>query len=157
MSGLSRAVGGIAVGVVLLVGISWFDADQLWYAQRQADAGINSAGYSLLWALGALAMSGSVLLMGALAWWSRSLVLGVVYVIVGTIFVLTPVLVFNSVAMPEWLSQGFPGLLSISSPLDAGITIGAGMLISGVIALWAWARTRRGAAASEPASTPASA
>jgi O-antigen ligase len=48
MSGLSRAVGGIAVGVVLLVGISWFDADQFWYAQRQADAGINSAGYSLL-------------------------------------------------------------------------------------------------------------
>ena len=81
MSSLSRAVGSIAVGLVLLLGLTWFDADPLWYAQRQAGANFNSAGYSVMWALGALAMSGSVLLMGALAWRSHSLLLGLVYAI----------------------------------------------------------------------------
>lgn len=155
MSSMSRAVAAIAVGLVLLLGLTWFDADPLWYAQRQATAHIDSAGYSLLWALGALAMSGSVLLMGALAWRSRSVLLGIVYVIVGAIFVVTPVLVFNSVALPDWLSQGFPGLLSIDSPLDAGVTVGGGMFLAGLVALWAWWRDRRSTATSGPTPVPA--
>ena len=155
MSSLSRAVGSIAVGLVLLLGLTWFDADPLWYAQRQAGANFNSAGYSVMWALGALAMSGSVLLMGALAWRSHSLLLGLVYVIIGAVFVLTPVLVLNSVALPDWLAQGFPGLLSTSSPLNAGTTLGAGMFIAGLVALWAWWRDRRSTATSGPTPVPA--
>jgi hypothetical protein len=155
MSSMSRAVAAIAIGLVLLLGLTWFDADPLWYAQRQAGANFNSAGYSLMWALGALAVSGSVLLIGALAWRSRSLLLGAVYVIVGAVFVLTPVLVLNSVALPDWLAQGFPGLLSTSSPLNAGTTVGAGMFIAGLMALWTWARGRRGARTSGPTPLPA--
>lgn len=155
MSSMSRSVGGIALGVILLLGLTWFDADPLWYAQRQAGTNFDNAGYSLLWALGALAMSGSVLLIGALAWRSRSILLGVVYVIVGALFVVTPVLVLNSVVMPDWLAEGFPGLLSTSSPLRAGTTVGAGMFVAGLVALWTWARDRRAARTSGTASAPA--
>jgi hypothetical protein len=79
-----------------------------------------------------------VLLLGALAWWVHSLIVGTVYVVVGAIFVISPlILLSNPAGLPSWINQTLGNLfVSTNGPMGVGITLGSGMLIAGVISIW---------------------
>jgi hypothetical protein len=111
--------------------------------------------------LGWLAAQASVLLLGVLAWRSRSVLVGVAYVVPGAFLAFLPAIVWRFAAeingsppvlpkpIANWVSQFY---FSSNGPLGAVQLIGAGMLVIGLLVLGRAARDRSVAPVAEDGS-----
>jgi len=137
----------LAAAAIVLVIAAWFDTTVMLEARRQAASTFDSSGIAAMAVVGSLMIAGSVLLVGALAWRATSLAVGLVYVVVGGFFVALPWLVWNlstgindvPAVLPEPIAVALWNIYySTTGALNAGGTIGAAMLIAGIVALARW-------------------
>ena len=144
MSGSRRAAIPIVVAGAVLLLAGWLDGSVVRDIQAQAGAAFDPSGIVLAMSLGSLAVAGSVLLLGALAWRSRSALVGAAYALVGAFFAFQPVIVWRFAAqindtppvLPEPIAQAISQIYFWSDgPLDAVGTIGAGMMVAGIAVL----------------------
>jgi hypothetical protein len=129
----------VAVGVLLVM--AWFDTMVVVEAGQRAQAIFDSGQAMPLWSLGLFAISGSVLLLGMLAWRSRSTAVGAIYLVVGGFFALLPWILISLASSRNDVPPALPEPLAIAvgdvyvasvGPLKAVLVIGAGMAIAGV-------------------------
>lgn len=115
----------------------WFDSVFLADIRRNAQADFDSASYSLSFVVGAIGLAASVMVLAALAWWSRSSMVGIGYLLAGTPLLLAPVLFLNiGSALPVGLMNGLADLsLATSGPMSAGIVLGAASVLAGIVAV----------------------
>ena len=143
MSRSGQVVVALLVGGAILVGMTWFDSGVLAAERAKAQANSDIGSFAAWWSLGALSLAAAVLSLGALAWWSRSAIVGVVFVVLGALFAAIPVIVlWPSAPAPDFLDSLFLGM----GPMNAIILVGATMLIAGVAAIWRDLSLRRAAA-----------
>ena len=151
MSRVGRTVMTLVVAAIALVIVAWFDNTLMGDAQQQVQARADVAGLGLMSALGSLLVAGFVLVLGVLAWRSASVVVGLVYVVVGAFFAAQLWLWWNvasagSDVLPEALAVPLRNLFHTSTGGSASLndvaTIGGAMLIAGVVALARWWRVR---------------
>lgn len=150
MSSMARKLAALA-GVALVLAIAtWFDATLMREARVQAAATFDSRGLAAMFAAGSLLVAGSVLLVGVLAWRVPSIVVGLAYAILGGLFTTLPWLVWSLAAgindrppvLPAPLAAAVSAIYTgTQGPLNAVGTIGAAMMIAGVVALL---RSQRG-------------
>lgn len=149
MTKTSRAILAVVVGLGLLAVMAWFDAVVLLEAQQRGRATFDSGQASLLFALGAFAIAGSVLVVMRLALDAGSVAVGVIYLFVGGFFALLWWIVStfatyrNDVPplLPDTLASAVANVwISTTGPLYAVSVVGAGMAIAGVAAI---VRSRR--------------
>jgi hypothetical protein len=164
VSKTGKALVALAAAAIALVIMAWFDNTFLRDALREAQSTFNAASVSPLFVLGSLLTAGAVLLVGALAWRAASVIVGLVYVVVGGFFAALPWLVLSLASatgdaapvLPDSLASAVTSIwLSTTGQLNAVATIGAGMLLAGIAALVRWWRGR--AAAASRAEIPAQA
>lgn len=149
MTKTSRAILAVVVGLGLLAVMAWFDAVVLLEAQQRGRATFDSGHASLLFALGAFAIAGSVLVVMRLALDAGSVAVGVIYLFVGAFFALLWWIVStfatyrNDVPplLPDALASAVANVwISTTGPLYAVSVLGAGMAIAGVAVI---VRSRR--------------
>lgn len=151
----------LAAAAIVLVIAAWFDTTVMRDVQQQALTGDPSP-EAMMTVLEALLVAGSVLLLGVLAWRSASVVVGIVYGIVGSFFMAQLWIWWNlaregSDVLPEAVALALRNLFfwaTGGSPLNDIATIGAGMLIAGLAALARWWRVRAVAAGSAEVMDP---
>ncbi len=140
MSRSGQVVVALLVGAAILVGMTWFDSGVLAAERAKAQANSDIGSFAAWWSLGALALAAAVLSLGALAWWSRSAVVGAVFVVLGVLFASIPIVVLRPAApAPDFLDSLFLGM----GPMNAIILLGATMLVAGVAAIWRDVQGRR--------------
>lgn len=145
MSPRTRGIVAVGIATVVFFALTWLDAAVMARGRGNAMATFNMGSYMWLAALGALAIAAAAILFAGLAWWSRSLVASVVFVVAGALEMLVQPVVFTFTG--EW----FLGLnyaltwwvTTTSGPLNAAATLGAALVVAGVIGLYRWAFTRR--------------
>jgi hypothetical protein len=134
----------IAAAALVLAATAWFDAVVLRDAVRDAQASFDGTGAAALLAVGSILVAASVIVLAALAWRSASRAVGIGYVVVGAFFAalswVAPVLASgrNGAApvLPEVIASAVWSLwLNAAGELNAVSTVGAGMLIAGVVVL----------------------
>ena len=147
----------VAAGVLWLAG--WLDGTVMRDIGRQAAASFDNTGLELAYSLGAVAVAGSVLLLGVLAWRSHSALVGAAYILVGAFFAFMPVIVFPFAAQINGAPPLLPGPIadavgqiyfSSYGPLNAIATVGAGMFVVGLLAVGRSIRARMVGRAAEP-------
>lgn len=129
----SVMVAVIPAGIVL-VGLGWFDSVVL---------GSGDDAPAVLVSLGALLVAVCVLLLGAIGWASRSRIVGVIYVVAGSVIALLPVITHvvgtvpagGTLLLPESLTWPVLMLRIGAGPLEAVTVAGAAMAISGAAGL----------------------
>ncbi len=151
MSRTGRVLVALAGAALVLVIATWFDSTFMREALRQAQANFDTTGFTAMTALGSLLVAGSVLLVGTLAWRAASVAVGLAYVVVGGFFMALPWLVWNLAATTNGVPPILPEALALvlgniyrstTGPLNAVGTIGAAMLIVGLVTLARWWRGR---------------
>jgi hypothetical protein len=157
------------VGAALVIAIAtWFDTVFLNEAIARARPTFDMSGIGVMISAGAMLVAGSVLLVGVLAWRAASVVVGIVYAVVGAFIVGLPWVVMNLAfgindappVLPEPLSVVLADIYFriADGSLNAVGTIGAAMLIAGMAALVRWQRDRvaanRGIETLAPAAGP---
>lgn len=150
MSKSGRALVALAVAAIVLVVAVWYDAGVLAEAELRGKATFDTGSTMILVSLGSFLVAGSVLLLARLAWNSRSMAVGVIYLVAGAFFAFLP-WTFTSFTtyrndvpplLPDPLAKVLGDLyLAAVGPLNAVVIIGAGMAIGGVAAM---AGSRRG-------------
>jgi Flp pilus assembly protein TadB len=155
----------LAGAVLILVTTVWFDNTVMRGAAQSAQATFGQSGLGVMIAAWSMMIAGSVLLVGLLAWRAPSVVVGIAYAVVGGFLVALPWIVstfatqVNDVppVLPEPLLSVVSEIsfLTRGSSMNAVGTIGAAMLIAGVVALVRWQRDRVGASGSIEAVSPA--
>lgn len=153
----------LAGAALILVIATWFDGfvrDTV----RHGQATFDMSGVGVVIAAGSMLVAGSVLLVAVLAWRAASVVVGIAYAVVGGFFMMLPWIAWNLITqvndVPPVLPE--PLLTAVSEIyfrmgsglLNAVTTIGAAMLIAGVVALVRWQQDR-GLAKSSEAMPPA--
>jgi hypothetical protein len=132
------ALGAAAVALPVL---AWLDGTVMRSVQRYASANFDIGPAAVVSALVSLAVAGTVLLLALLAWRSRSSVVGLAYVVVGTFFTFITWVLFTLAAgrngappaLPEPIATAISRLYVDSvGPLNAVIIVGAGMLLIGI-------------------------
>ncbi len=140
----ARIIPALVVGGLALVVLTWFDHAFLVGAQTDAFRSFTGGNYGELESFGTIAVAGCVMLVGVLAWWSCSLLVGIAYAVVGAYFALQMTLLTN-------------GFLSLDNyyagPINAAATVGAGMILAGLLAVYRWQITRH-AGGAQPADAP---
>ncbi len=165
MSRTGRTLVALAGAVLVLVVATWFDNTFMRDAVRHAQANFDMSGVGSVMAVGSMLVAGSVLLVGVLAWRAASVVVGVVYAVVGGFLVMLPWIVWNFATgvndTPPVLPEPLLTVVSEiyfrtgSGSLNAVGTIGAAMLIAGIVALVRWQRDRAAAKGGVEAKSPA--
>jgi hypothetical protein len=159
MSKAGRAAVAILVAAVVLWLAGWLDGTVMRDIGRQAAASFDNTGLELAYSLGAVAVAGSVLLLGVLAWRSHSALVGAAYILVGAFFAFMPVIVFPFAAQINGAPPLLPGPIadavgqiyfSSYGPLNAIATVGAGMFVVGLLAVGRSIRARMVGRAAEP-------
>ena len=129
-----------AAGILVLAG--WLDGQVFVEIRRQEAASFDPG--QLAWTLpvGYLAVAAGVLAVTGLALWSRSLLVGVAYMLVGTFFAFLFTIVWQFSAeingappvLPRPVAQlvGNLDAWGAQGPLNAWSVIGAGMLLAGL-------------------------
>jgi len=143
MSKTASSLAALAAAAIGLVVAAWFDGTVINDARRQAAAEFSFGNIGGLLTLGSIAVAGGCLLIGWLGVRAVALV-GLAYALVGGFFALLPWLVLNLGASTD----GMPGVIpeAIASPLtevylrtlgplNAVGTLGAAMLIAGLIGI----------------------
>ena len=148
VGGSAPALAALAVAGIVLVVVAWFDSTVMREVQQQARAADLSL-LPMMIPLEALLVAGSVLLLGALAWRSASLAVGLAYAVVGGFFAAQLWIWWNlagegSRVLPEAVAVALRNLFywSTGGSLNDVATIGAGMLIAGLATLARWWRVR---------------
>jgi hypothetical protein len=153
----------LAAGAALYVG-GWFDGTVMRDIQHQEEASFDPNGLTLALSLGSLAVAGAVLLLGALAWRSRSTLVGATYSSVGALVAFLPVIVWRFAAeindhapvLPKPIADEISQIYFWSSgPLNAMGIIGAGMLVAGILVIGRSFRGRVASPVAEPPTEPA--
>jgi hypothetical protein len=160
MSKAGRAAVAILVAAAVLWLAGWLDGTVMRDIGRQAAASFDNTGLELAYSLGAVAVAGGVLLLGVLAWRSRSALVGAVYLVVGGYFAFMPVINWWGVVQINGAPPVLPGpiadavgqiFFSSFGPLNAIATVGAGMFVVGLLVVGGSLRARiRGRRATEP-------
>jgi hypothetical protein len=141
MSKTGRTLLALVGAAVVLVVMAWFDSTVMTGRVRDAAATFDPTVMTTALALGSLLVAGAVLLVATLAWWARSAIVSLAYVIVGGFFVLLPWIVWtlavqeNDVppVLPEPLAVAVSNVhLSTTGPLYAVGTVGAAMVIAAI-------------------------
>jgi hypothetical protein len=153
----------VVAAVVLLVA-QWFDASVLADANHRANATFDVGPvFDLTPVAHLLTAAGVVALVGA-AWWSRSLLVGLGYAVVGGFLVFLPALFWTfatrvngsptlapqAIARPigDWYSMVSTG------PIGSLFTLGGAMFLAGLAVIWAALRSSGQAAVQAPATAP---
>ena len=165
MSKTGRTFVALAGAALILVITVWFDNTVMRGAVQSAKATFGQSGLGAMIAVWSMVIAGSVLLVGVLAWRAASVVAGIAYAVAGGFLVTLPWIVstfathVNDVppVLPEPLLSVVSEIsfLTRGSSMNAVGTIGAAMLIAGVVALVRWERDRVGANGSIEALSPA--
>ncbi len=146
MSKSGRAVIAIVVAGAVTSLAAWVDGSVMQYIGDLSSRGFHPTGNLLRLAisLGSLAVAGSVLLLGVLAWRSHSALVGASYTLVGAFFAFLPVILYQFVAhsdvnlpvLPQPIADAVREIyLWSNGPLNADGMIGAGMLVVGILVL----------------------
>jgi hypothetical protein len=161
MSKARRGAIPILVAGPVLYLAGWLDGSVIRDVQRQTGATFDPSGLALALSLGSLAVAGSVLLLGVLAWRSHLALVGVVYALVGAFFAFLLVINWRFAAqindtppvLPEPIALAVNQIYFWSAgPLNAVETIGAGMMIVGLLVLGRTFRDRSVDQEAEPLS-----
>jgi hypothetical protein len=145
MSSRTRGIVAVVVAAVVFFALAWVDAAVLARGRDQALATFSMGSYLWVAALGTLAVAGSAILFAGLAWWSRSFVASVVFLLAGAAEMLVQPLVFTfagdwllglNIALSWWI-------INTDGPLNAALFLGAALIVAGLIGLYRWATTRR--------------
>jgi hypothetical protein len=153
MSKLGRVVIPILAAGAALYIAGWFDGTVMHQIQTEAGRAYDPNPLMLAISIGSLAVAGSVLLLGALAWLARSTLVGAIYTTVGALVAFLPVIVWRFAAqindsppfLPQPIANEIDQIYSWSSgPLNAMGMIGAGMFVAGILVI---ARSYRGRSA----------
>jgi hypothetical protein len=132
--------------------------------QSQAGWSFDPNDFTVAFSLGSLAVAGSVLLLGALAWRSRSVLVGAIYSAVGAIVAFLPVIVWrfaaqingNPPVLPKPIADGVSqNYFWSNGPLNAMGMIGAAMLVAGILVIGRSIRGRSASLVAEPLTEPA--
>jgi hypothetical protein len=141
MSGTGKTLAALAGAPILLAIAAWFDTVFLRDALRDAAATFDHSGSSAVLVLGCLLVAGSALTVWILAWRARSVAVGLTYAIVGGFLAALPwIVLVQTNDMPPILPEPILTVVSeffvrTSGSLNAVGTIGAAMLIAGVLTL----------------------
>ncbi len=163
MSKADRPVIAVVTGGAALYAGGWFDGQVMTEIQRQAGTSYDVNGLALAFSLGSLAVAGAVLLLGVLAWRSRSMLVGVTYSSVGTVVAFLPVITWRFAAqingnpplLPKPIADEVSQIFVWSNgPLNAMGMIGAGMLVAGILVIGRSFRGRSGRPVTEPLAEP---
>jgi hypothetical protein len=142
MSKAGRAAVAILVVAGVLFVAGWFDGTVMRDIRQQEAATFDPTGLSLAFAFGAVAVAGGVLLLSVLAWRSHSALVGAAYVFVGAFFAFLPVLAWRFAAQINGAPPVLPGPIAdavgqiyfwSNGPLNAVATVGAGVLLVGLL------------------------
>ena len=153
MSKAGRTALALVAAAVVLIVMAWFDATVVRDAIRRGSANFDSSQSTLTESLGMILIAGAVLLLASLAWRSRSVVVGVVYALVGTFFAFllwvwtNPAGTHNDVppVLPDPLVAAVSNIVMAGvGPLNAVGIVGGGMLIAGVAVITWSLRERTG-------------
>ena len=151
MSKAGRAAVAILAAAAVLWLAGWLDGTVMRDIQSQAAASFDETGLELAYSLGAVAVAGSVLLLGVLAWRSRSALVGAVYLVVGGYFAFMPLINWWGVVQINGAPPLLPGPIASAmgqiyfssfGPLNAIATVGAGMFVVGLLVIGRALRAR---------------
>ena len=143
MSRTTSSLAALVVAGIALAAAAWFDGTVINEARRQAAAEFSFGNIGVLLSLGSIAVAGGCLLV---AWFGvrAAVLVGLAYAVVGGFFALMPWLVYNLGAVnndvPGVIPEAIAGPISqlylrTLGPLNAVGTIGAAMLIAGLVAM----------------------
>ncbi len=161
MSKAGRAAVAILVAAGVLWLAVWFDGTVMRDIRQQEAATFDPTGLSLAYSLGAVAVAGGVLLLAVLAWRSHSALVVAAYVFVGAFFAFLPVLAWRFATQINGAPPVFPGPIAdavgqiyfwSAGPLNAVATVGAGMLLVGLLVIGRALRARMVGRRAEPLS-----
>jgi hypothetical protein len=152
---------------VVLFLAGWFDGTVIRNIQGQSSATYDLTGFSLAMSFGSFAVAGSVLLLGVLAWRAQLAPIGAAYALVGGFLAFLPLIIWlfsvqtfstpaaaavitASDTLPPIVQAAGQIYFSAFGPLNAIETIGAGMLVVGLLVLGRTFRDRSVEPAAEP-------
>ena len=160
MSKSGRAAIAILVAGAVLFLAAWFDSRFLGDIQQQADATFDPTGTLLARSFGSVVVVSALLLLGFLAWRSRSALVGAAYVLVGGFFAFQMVIFWGLATQRGNTPPVLPGpIVDVlgqinawsSGPTNAVGTIGAGMFVVGLLVVGRSFRARSAGRMAEPA------
>jgi hypothetical protein len=162
---LKRSLVAALIAAAVLLVAHWFDAGVLVDAQRQAGYTFDPAPLMDLMVVAHVLTAAGAVALALVAWRSRSVLVGVGYVLVGGFLVCLPALVWalavsvNGAAplapapiattMDQWFTVLATGVTG------AVFTIAGGMLLSGLALIWSVFQDRRSTESALPATGPA--
>jgi hypothetical protein len=159
---LGRTIAAIVGAGILLVIAGWLDTVVLVGIKRSSESSFDIAAFVWSQSFGFLAIAGAVLAVGVLGLLARSLLVGVVYALVGALLVFLGPIVWLGAAsingadpiLPEPITTLVNNLYFYGEqgPLNAVAIIGAGMLLVGIVSISDGIR-HRAPAAPEPIAT----
>lgn len=163
MSRLGRELVAAAVALLDLLIAHWFDAGVLADAWVRGSANFDHSSFWTLMPIAHLLTAAGVVALVLAAWWSRSLIVGVGYAIVGGIVVFLPA-IFVAVAIsvdgaPTLAPEPIATMLTTwfltitTGETGAVSTLGAAMLLSGLAVIGAPLRPSRATVAEPSAAT----
>ncbi len=162
---LKRSLVAALMAPAVLLVAHWFDAGVLVDAQRQAGYTYDPAPLMDLMVVAHVLTAAGAVVLALVAWRSRSVLVGVGYVLVGGFLVCLPAIVWAfavsvngaaplapapiATAMFQWFTVLATGVTG------AVFTIAGGMLLSGLAVIWSVLQDRRSAESALPATEPA--
>jgi hypothetical protein len=158
---LRRSLLAALVAVLALAIAHWFDAGVLVDAQRRAGTTFDPGPLFYLTPVAHLLTAAGVVALALAAWWSRSLIVGVGYALVGGFLVLLPATVWAFATSvngaptpaPEPIATALSNwYFTVATGLTGAVfTLGAAMLLSGLAIIGSMLRVQgRRAAATSP-------
>jgi hypothetical protein len=162
---LKRSLVAALMAPAVLLVAHWFDAGVLVDAQRQAGYTFDPAPLMDLMVVAHVLTAAGAVALALVAWRSRSVLVGVGYVLVGGFLVCLPALVWAfavsvngatplapapiATTMDQWFTVLATGVTG------AVFTIAGGMLLSGLAVIWSVLQDRRSTNAALPATESA--
>jgi hypothetical protein len=139
MSPRWRWIVALVLAAAVFAAATWLDSKALIEARSQAAASFEEGALPWLVALVAFAIAAGGILFAGLAWWSRSALVGFVFLVTGLAEFLSQPIVVSGTALPGWLDQPLKTWLwSTSGPMSAAFILGAALAVAGVVALYRW-------------------
>ena len=139
------AIAELLLGLAVVAAVIWFDAVILVNARLQGQSNLQLSNYSFLWIVGSVAVAAAVLLLGLLAYWGRSISVGIVYLIVGAILLATPLVIISNGTPLSSLLNDLLGdvFLATNGPMGAAVVLGAALVIAGIVSISLGIQARR--------------
>ena len=155
-----RKVMAITTAAVVVGLASWLDSSVLVGIQRTSAASFDPTQSAWGLTLGYLMVAGAVLLIGLLARWAQSTIVGLVYALAGAFLAFLFPIVWLWSASINGADPILPGPIASfvddaylnleQGPVNAAAIIGAGMLLVGIASIVASSRQRSSAPAKVP-------